>query len=310
MIITIISIITTAIISIAIAKWQMKKNEITHFSINSYDIGKGLSDEFPDFKLHFAGEALADNVMVFKGGFMNTGRNDIDGLKGENDIKMILPERCKIKAVKIQPSTEGLTVLANTENEKENILNLGISEVFKTNEFFRYTAIVETSNELDDNHIKFQHRIINTDKIKHISIGNGKRPIKRKRFFFSGFYILFLCFLQFSLSLYPGCKFNIYEKETGKEINVRVDPFSNIHVSDGINLPYVSSSVISCKEFKDNYKIEAYTEFNWFNATTFISIIEIILLASILLWLYYIGWGKFNHITNVIAKNSKNRYNM
>ena len=50
MITAIISIIAGAIISYFIAKWQMKKNKIVHFSINSYDIGKGLSDEFPEFK--------------------------------------------------------------------------------------------------------------------------------------------------------------------------------------------------------------------------------------------------------------------
>ena len=75
------------IASYIFAKWQMTKNKIVHFSINSYDIGKGLSDEFPDFKLLFGEDVLVDNVMVLKGGFMNTGKNDINSFKGENDIK-------------------------------------------------------------------------------------------------------------------------------------------------------------------------------------------------------------------------------
>ena len=77
---TILSIIVSSIITFFIAKWQMKKNKIVHFSVNSYDIGKGLSNEFPDFQLHYGGEDLTDNVMVLKGGFMNTGRNDIDAM--------------------------------------------------------------------------------------------------------------------------------------------------------------------------------------------------------------------------------------
>ena len=72
----IISVISTAIISIAIANWQMKKNKVVHFYVNSYDIGKGLSNEFPDFQLHYGGKQLVDNVKVLKGGFMNIGRND------------------------------------------------------------------------------------------------------------------------------------------------------------------------------------------------------------------------------------------
>lgn len=87
MVTTIISIILSAIIAFFIAKWQMKKNKIVHFSINSYDIGKGLSNEFPEFQLHYDGENLSNNVMVLKGGFMNVGRNDIDALKGDADIK-------------------------------------------------------------------------------------------------------------------------------------------------------------------------------------------------------------------------------
>ena len=47
---TILSIIVSSIIAFFIAKWQMKKNKIVHFSVNSYDIGKGLSNEFPDFQ--------------------------------------------------------------------------------------------------------------------------------------------------------------------------------------------------------------------------------------------------------------------
>lgn len=303
MLLTIILFIIGLIASYFIARWQMKKNKIVHFLINSYDIGKGLSDDFPAFKLHFGDEVLADNVMVLKGGFMNIGRNDITGLKGENDMKLILPNECKVKAIMIQPSTDGLEVNAYKDNEKENILKFGISEVFKTDEFFRYTAIVETSEEIDDNKIRFQHRIINTDNIENISIGNGTKPLRKKRFIYSVAYIVFLCVLQFTISLYPGVEYEIYEKGTNKEVSVRIDPSSNIHVSDGINLPFISSSVISCKEFKNNYKIETNTEFKWFNAITFVSLIEILLLVSILFWLYYIGWGKYSHITNVIAKN-------
>ena len=59
---------------------QTKNREITHFSINSYDIGKGLSDVFPEFQLQFNGENLVEDVKVLKGGFINTGNKGLDGL--------------------------------------------------------------------------------------------------------------------------------------------------------------------------------------------------------------------------------------
>ena len=103
MLTTIIFFVLGLIASYYIARWQMKKNRIVHFSINSYDIGKGLINEFPEFQLHYDGKVLANNVMVLKGGFMNTGRNDIDALKGDSDLKLILPEECAVKTVKVLP---------------------------------------------------------------------------------------------------------------------------------------------------------------------------------------------------------------
>ena len=196
----IISIIATAIVSFLIANWQMKKNKIVHFSINSYDIGKGLSDEFPDFKLHYGDDALAENVMVLKGGFMNTGRNDINGLKGKNDIKLILPDECKIKAFTISPSTEDLMVTVNKDNEKENILNFGISEIFKADEYFKYTVIIETSKEIETLHseLKFRHRISNTDTIKNKYIGIQSNS-KNSNFGAISFMILLILFLGIPL---------------------------------------------------------------------------------------------------------------
>lgn len=305
MVTAVISIIVGAIISYLIAKWQMKKNKIVHFSINSYDIGKGLSDEFPDFKLHFAGEALADNVMVLKGGFMNTGKNDIDGLKGENDIKMILPKECKIKAITVSPSTDGLTITATKDDEKDNILSFGISEIFKTDEYFRYTAIVEMSNGFKDisEAIEYHHRIKDTSKIYNLNIGERRSPVKRKRFIYYTAFIFFLCILEFILSLYPGVHYKIIDKKTNKEVSVHVDPSSNIYVCEGIHIPFVSGSVISCKEFENNYKIETNTEFKWSNTITFVSIIQLLLVMPLLFGLYYFGWGKYSHISKVIAKN-------
>ncbi len=306
MVTTIISIILSAIIAFFIAKWQMKKNKIVHFSINSYDIGKGLSNEFPEFQLHFGGEGLADNVMVLKGGFMNTGRNDINALKGDADIKIILPEECRVKAVKVLPSTEDLIVTAN--KDKENIINFGISELFKTNEYFKYTAIVETSGEIEYLYDKldFQHRILNTEKIRNTHIGQQINRIRRTMYKLMLPTYLILGLLLVFLSLYQKINFKICQESTGKEVKIYIDPHSNLYVNEGISVPFITGEIISQKELNEDYRIVPITKFRW-NNVEFVTAIIIFLVLVVFLCLHYYLFGSDSHIINVISKNEKDK---
>ena len=143
---TIISIIASGVIAYLIARWQMKKNQIDHYFINSYDIGKGLTDDFPDFALHYGYEVLSNNVMVLQGGFMNTGRNDIGERDKKTEIKLVLPEGCAVKAVKVSPSVNGLKVCIEDsqrieEKKRNDELCFEIDGVMKSKEWFNYIAI-------------------------------------------------------------------------------------------------------------------------------------------------------------------------
>ena len=307
MLVTIISIVATAIISIFIAKWQMKKNKIVHFTINSYDIGKGLSDEFPEFKLHFGDEVLADNVMVLKGGFMNVGRNDVTGLKGENDIKLILPDGCKVKAVTISPSTDDLKVDANKDNNKENILNFGIAEILKTDEYFKYMVIVEASNDVKSLHsmLKFSHRLSNTDKIKNTYIGL-QRNMFRKRFYkmMISFMVLMTLFVITFFS-YQNLRYNIYKKVNNQEVKIHIDPYSNLYVNEGLSIPFISGNKISLDELKNEYKIVPITEFRLSSIESVMAIFLLLLSLVYILLAYYIAWGRNGHIVNVLKENEE-----
>lgn len=303
----ILSIIAGAIISYFIAKWQMKRNKIVHFSINSYDIGKGLSDEFPEFKLHFAGEALADNVMVLKGGFMNTGRNDINGLKGENDIKMVLPEECTFRTVKVAPSTDDLIV--NTNNSSKNVINFGINEIIKTNEYFKYTAIVETSKEIKNisEKIKFHHRILNTYEIKDVHIGEyGKKKnniyVKITKIIYILIFIFTLSLIPYSI-LYPKMRFHIIKNATNKEVQMFVGKQSQIYVTEGdwVN-PFTNNEIITQKELEKNYTIVPQIN----NSTTGIIVgVFVLLILFPMAFLSYLAlfWDKNKHIIDVIQAN-------
>lgn len=316
---TIISIILTTLFAILITWYftrkQMKKNEIIHFSINSYDIGKGLSDEFPEFKLHFGGDILADNVMVLKGGFMNTGRNDINALKGDADIKLILPEGCTLKAVKVISSTEDLIVNANMNYK--NVINFGIPELFKSNEFFRYIAIVETSKEIEDifDRLKFQHRILNTE-IKQTHIGLYKEFVRRKvnKWFKTAFAILFLLILLLiPFSFFQRTEFKVYDRTKDKKVKLFIDRNSQIHVTDKIIIPYIyEGEIISLEKMEKDYKICPDTTFKWnnYNNVEFLVILTVLLLYIVICYFYlfrrYVG-GYNRHIIDAIYPLNKKK---
>ena len=284
---------------------KCRKKKIVHFSINSYDIGKGLSDEFPDFKLLFGDDALADNVMVLKGGFMNVGRNDITGLKGKNDIKLIFPDGCIVKAFTISPSTEDLKVTANKDNEKENILNFCISEIFKTDEYFKYTAIIETSEEMKSLHsvLKFSHRLSNTEKIRNI-LGSQSDEHRRK-FIKSYIYSMVLIMLIMAgFFSYQELSYNIYKKANNQEVKIHIDPYSNlyVHEGEGLPIPFISGNKISSNELEKEYIIVPVTEFRW-SGSMFLGMWVLAIIC--LLFVYYTEWRGNAHIMNVLKENER-----
>lgn len=304
MVATILSVIASSIIAFFIAKWQMKKNKIVHFSINSYDIGKGLSNEFPEFRLNYNDDTLSDNVMVLKGGFMNIGRNDINALNEIDDIKLILPERCSVKAVKILSATEDLKVNITFNN---NVINLGICEILKSDEYFKYIVIVEIGEEIKNlyDRIKFNHRILNTDKIRNVYIKETEESKKSKIFkmVFIPMMIITILFSILSLmfSLNQNLEYKIIQKTTNKEVQLKIDTQSKLYIYNGIYIPFIDDKEISLEELNNNYSISPVIAYDW-NKLISISV-EILFLILYIVIFYYMFWGKNRHIINVIKIN-------
>lgn len=178
---TIISIIASGVIAYLIARWQMKKKQIDHYFINSFDIGKGLTDVFPEFQLHYGDEVLSKNVRVLQGGFMNTGRNDIGEDGKQTFFSLILPEGCSVKAVKLSPLVNGLNVNSSINENEKNKIVFSVDGLFKSDECFDYSAIIEVPENMGDieNGIGFDHRILNTEKINIVFIGQTQRKDRR-----------------------------------------------------------------------------------------------------------------------------------
>ena len=321
---TIISVILSSIIAILITWYftrkQMKKNEITHFSINSYDVGKGLHNEFPKFQITYERKEISNELQVLKGGFLNSGRNDIVGLKNDSDINLILPEGCSLKDIKIKQLSSDLDVTACKSKKTPNIVNFAINEKFMAGESFEYTAIIETTKEIKNLHrkIEFKHRIPNTSRIRdEYIVGQGTQkgsPIGSKAVFplikekNMGFMTLVAAVLFCSVSLFyffvQRVQYSVIEKETDKEYSLFMTPQSQLYISDNELVPFWDNIKITKAELDNNYILSIKTNTSWKSENSLIGF-----LLAFMALVYFIGavlsfylWNKKKQIYNLLKQ--------
>lgn len=263
-------------------KKQMKKSEITHFSINSYDVGKGLHDEFPKLQLNYENEKLSEKVLVLKGGFINTGNNDITGLKNDSDINIILPDDCYMKDIIIKRLTDDVEVTACADKEKSNIISFSINDKLMAGESFEYSAIIEVKSDIShlDRQISFKHRIPNTSKIhnEHLSDLEVYRKEKNDKLlpfrteFSLALFLFFLALfsLLFSLSYLfeQNILCSVVENKTGNIYSLYVSPNSELYISDNDTYPYFNKKTVTKEEISKNYKMAYQFSYRWEDSKT------------------------------------------
>ena len=179
----IIGVLATIIFGWLFYYLTMKRSKIVHSTNNFLNIGKGLTESYPDYHLYYKDKKIKNNVMILEGTFTNTGR-DISITNDNRVIVLILPEGSIYLDSNIVSSSEGLWVdivknevvktrLQNTvsgdlpiatNNKIPFVINYGL---LKSKEFFKYSIIFETPiiyNSIDQK-LNFDYRIKNTDII-------------------------------------------------------------------------------------------------------------------------------------------------
>ena len=324
---TFISVVLSSIIAIFITWYftrkQMKKNEITHFSINSYDVGKGLHNEFPQFQLTYENKELNNEVQVLKGGFLNSGRNDIIGLKNNSDINIILPQNCSLKDIKIKPLSDDMDVKACVNEKVANIINFAINEKFMSGEGFEYTAIIETTEEIKNLHhqIDFKHRIPNTSKIKNENIisqqpQRGRRGLesfllskKEKAMgILSIIGSILFCLLSVSSFFVQKVEFYVVEKETNKAYLLYMTPQSQLYISDNNIVPFWDNQKLTKKELDKNYYISSKTNYSWNKENSAIAGLSLAILGIfyfVMAIIFFYLWNRKKRIYHLLDQYEK-----
>lgn len=183
----------------------MAKNEISHFLLKSYDIGKGLKNKFPEFSILYNDEEMAKYVRVYEGCFLNTGNKDINNSNEDLEIDIIFPKNSTVKAVKVGPLTDELKVDA-ISGINANEVKFIITKLLKTSERFNYTAIIESTKQINGSHevLRFKHRIPNTDNIHDGDKQYENKKRQNFRIFECVLCVLFVLFVVCEVLLYLG----------------------------------------------------------------------------------------------------------
>lgn len=303
------------------AKKQMKKPEITHFSINSYNVGKGLHDDFDELNLTYNGEELQNEIQVLNGAIVNTGKKDITGLKNESDIRIILPSGCILKKLKIKKSSRDLEVRQHENNDVQNEINFDIDEKMMCGEGFEYTALIETTEEIRNLHrkINFKHRIPNTSEISNEYIGQQTQkgsPSESKFFplrmndktmgFTSLGATVVFGILSLSLLFFSAHKveYSVIDKATGKEYSLFMSQQSQLYISDNELVPFWDNEKITKAELDERYNISIKTNCSWETVNSLAGY-----LVAFLAFIYFVGtilffssWNKKKRIYHLLKQ--------
>lgn len=178
----IIGVLATIIVGWLFYYLTTRRNKITHRTNNCLDIGKGLTESYPDYHLLYKDKEIKNNVMILEGTFTNTGR-DIS-ITNDRIIILKLPEECTYLDSNIVSSSDGLSVfVVKNEEVKAQLQNLVTgdfpiamknqvpflieSSLFKSKESFTYSIIFETPTLYSiDEKLTFSYRIKDTSITK------------------------------------------------------------------------------------------------------------------------------------------------
>lgn len=149
-----------------ISKRNRKKMDIIFLKNSSFSLFDSIVKNLDDLEITFQGKKINENLVRFKGIFLNNGNSDIGTDIVHGPLKISLPDNYSWARYKVIDSSNGLIVNSYT---KENDLNFEW-DLFKKGEYFTFDSLIEYNGGLhgDDNdkivsflleQLKIDHRI-------------------------------------------------------------------------------------------------------------------------------------------------------
>ena len=169
------------------ASLRKKRNKIEHAIIESFDVGKGLRDDFSELRLYYKNKPISNSVWVLRGRLKNI-TDDIKIEKDNNEIELWLPIEWKVLEVIIKSSHEKFVVNHYLKDSgkynKESLNNIIIFKInfseWKAQEYFNYSIIFETPPLIKsiEDYIKVEQSLHNTDTVTKDSMASVRHVYK------------------------------------------------------------------------------------------------------------------------------------
>ena len=248
----IIGIIATWIV----ARWQMKKSRITNYTIELYSVGKGLRSKFNKLQFSYDEKSILNEVMVYHGAMMNTGRNDVT--IPQSGITLSLPTTWKILECSIGKRSDELVIGTCISEDKHSITFM--SDIMKANEAFQYSILYEVEDnkriKINDA-LKFSHRIPNTNIVKEKFSATSKSLHK----YTVALLVVCIFFIIITFaSVYFTPRYHTYDKRTGDAVCSYIDFKDSIRIAKRPVGLLFTNTKISATEFETFYELKPYKD--------------------------------------------------
>lgn len=175
-----IATITFGLVRIFQINRNQNRTEITFIKNAIIPMFRNIISKIDKLAITYENKKIGENIILFKGTFLNTGNTDIDKSRVYTPLEMELNDDLNWIEFKISNCSEGLEIVPSQENKK---ITLGW-ELFKEAEYFTFDSMIEcnslaVTNELNRGgslakYLKFNQRI---SGLKIVSEDGNVKPM-------------------------------------------------------------------------------------------------------------------------------------
>lgn len=211
-------IITVIIGAMGIIYTYRSRNipKITFLGQEFFSLFESIIKNMDGINITFENIQIGPSFLMLKASFINNGAIDIDSSMVHEPLKIILPENCKWKRIKITKTSQNVNV--NFKMSDIIVTEFGW-DLFKKNEYFSFEALIEIiaspkeSIEIDyeyinkiSDKISISHRITNLEKINEENLYNIMKPTRLKKEIVPSYIIIILLglLLLTLIFIFPG----------------------------------------------------------------------------------------------------------